>query len=228
MLRILPLLLSVLGFAFLSGCATPPKVSLPYVWPDRSAPSLTSASHAAEIVKVTDSREDRSLDKFLEENPTDSLRKALAAELVASGAFLRIATSPEANPIPTTIEADLHEMSWSVPNYKSMVQTAFVASFLTGGLGGLAYGSTETPVVGHAVVALKIIEQPTGRVILDRTFEGTEEEHMAKLKCDTLQTRAHVMAAALKKALVSASQAVESIENPVQSSSARQLSYSAR
>lgn len=210
---------SILGLAFLSGCATTPqKISLPYVLPGKPS-AVPSTAQAAKITKVTDSREDRSLDNLLAEAPVDSVRKALAAELVGAGAFSQVSISDETNAPAIDIEADLHEMSWMVPNHKGMVQTAFWTSFLTGGLGGLAYGSTDTPVYGHAVVKLKLTEHATGHTILDQAFEGREEEHMAKLKCDTPNTRSQVMAAALKKALSGAAQKIASIEKAPSSTS---------
>lgn len=167
------------------------------------------AGPSAEITTVQDTREDRSLDEFLSEKPVDFVRKALAAEFVDCGTFANVGllagTPPTADLL---IEANLREMSWAVPNHAGMVKTAFWTSFLTGGLGGLAYGSTDTPVYGHASIHLKLTQRATGLVVLDQTFDAVHEEHMAKLKCDSLETRARVMALALKAVLVKAAKAI--------------------
>lgn len=198
-------LVFALAGLLIGGCATAPRtVQLPYAFPV-GTPTAAAAAPTAEIVSVTDSREDRSFDRFMNEQPTEILRKALAAELEAGGAFSRVAR--QGAPIggaAVTIDVVLHDLSWAVPNHEGIVKTAFWTSFLTGGLGGLAYGATDTPVFGHAVVALKITERASGRVILAEKLDAVHEEKTAKLKCDSLETRARVMAAALKAVLLKA------------------------
>lgn len=205
---------------FLGGCTAgkPPSIALPYAM---SAMGTAAAERpAAEITTVRDSREDRTLDSFLKEPPTRSVEQALAAELTAGGGFSKVSTHTEP-PATILIEADLREMSWAVPNHQGMMKTAFWTSFLTGGLGGLAYGATDTPVFGHAVVALKITERGSGRILLEQSFDAMHEEKMAKLKCDSLETRARMMAQALKLVLVKATQAVAKIPPPAVGESAK-------
>lgn len=195
------------------GCATQrPVVTLPYAMPALgTAPAKAAVNRTAQIGTVTDTREDRSLDMFLSEPPVDFLRKALAAELVAGGAFAQVGTASGETPNPSlVVTLELRELSWAVPNHAGMVKTAFWTSFLTGGIGGIAYGSTDTPVFGRAVVAVKLTEPGTGRIVLDQAFDALHEEHTIKLKCDSLETRARVMAAALKAVLVKTTQALAS------------------
>jgi hypothetical protein len=202
----------VLGAALLalaSGCATNRKpVQLPYTFPTRATASPDAP--AAEIANVTDTREDRSLDMFLSERTPDFLRKAFAAEFEAAGTFARVAITSGAatGPAPLVIDLALKDVSWAVPNHEKMVKTAFWTSLLTGGLGGLAYGSTDTPVFGHAALVVKVTERSSGRVLFNETVETLHEEKMAKLKSDTLGARSQVMAAALKGTLVKAAGAV--------------------
>jgi hypothetical protein len=188
---------------FFGGCATkPPVISLPYEMPATSMGSNVASASGAEIDIVQDTRADRSLDMFLSERPSDLLRRALAAELISTGVFPTVAPEASASsPSRFIIEVNLCDVSWAVPNHDRMVKTAFWTSFLTGGIGGIAYGSTDTPVYGHAVVSLKLWDRVNGKVLLEQTFDATHEEHKAKLACDTLQTRAQVMALALKDVL---------------------------
>ena len=204
----IPLLAALL---LAGGCATTRQpIQLPYAFPAavKPAPAAASVAPTAEIVQVTDTREDRSLDMFLNERPTEFLRKALAAELEAAGAFARVALhEPTPAAAPIAIDLELKDLSWTVPNHKAMVKTAFWTSLLTGGLGGLAYGSTETPVFGHAVLVVKITERASGRVLFSDKIETLHEEKMAKLKSDSLETRARMMAAAMKTTLTKATAA---------------------
>lgn len=201
-----PLRFSVVGLlilaAFFSGCASAPKkIQMPYALPAAPAVAAT-ATPEAEVTAISDKRQDRSIDAYLEESPVELLRKALAAELQAGGAFASVTAQAAQPAAPLTIEVELRDLSWAVPNHKAMIQTAFWTSFLTGGLGGLAYGSTDTPVFGHAALVLKITDRATGKVLFNETLDVVHEEKMAKLKCDTPTTKAKVMAAALKAALI--------------------------
>jgi hypothetical protein len=196
--------------AFASGCAANRQpIQLPYPMPAMGQATTSAATPTAEIVTVTDTRVDRSLDMFLSERPDDFLRRAVAAELEAGGAFAHVtpkAATPSAAAVG--IDLELKDLSWAVPNHEGIVKTAFWTSFLTGGLGGLAYGSTDTLVFGRAVIALKVTERAGGQVIFNETVDAMQEEKIAKLKCDTLETRSRVMAVALKKVLTKATQAV--------------------
>jgi hypothetical protein len=191
---------------FLGGCATQrPAIALPYEFPATGSPA--AGLPTARVTTVTDHREDRTLDPLLSDKPVELVQKAIEAELAAKGVYAFTSSGNE-SAFAIHIAADLREMSWAVPNHSKMVKTAFWTSFLTGGIGGLAYGSTDTPVFGRAVVHLKLTEPSTGRVVLDQAFDAVHEERMAKLKCDLPQTRARMMAAALKAALVKATAAL--------------------
>lgn len=192
----------------LGGCAhQPTTVALPYEAPVMGATAQTSRP-AGLLTGVQDARQDWSLDSFLKEPVADFTRRMLAAELVANGAFASVQEKPGDVSGGVLIEASLGELSWMVPNHSRMVKTAFWTSFLTGGLGGLAYGATETPVFGHAAIHLKLTDRATAKVLLDQSFDAVHEEHIAKLKSDTLETRTRVMGAALKATLVKAAKAV--------------------
>ncbi len=198
----------ILGWALgLGGCAhQPTTVALPY-----EAPVVGGTDHGSRpiglLTGVKDARPDWSVDSFLKEPVADFTRRMLAAELVASGAFANVQEKPGDVSGGIQIEASLGELSWMVPNHSRMVKTAFWTSFLTGGLGGLAYGATETPVFGHASLHLKLTDRTTSKVLLDRSFDAVHEERIAKLKSDTIETRTRVMGAALKATLVKAAKA---------------------
>lgn len=193
------------ALAFFSGCAGGPKVvPFPYAMP--MAAAAAPQQPAAAIQTVVDRRADRSLDPFLAEPPVELVKQAVAAEFASAALFSHVATEPA--PARIGIAVELLDLSWAVPNHDRMMKTAFWTSFLTGGIGGLAYGSTETPVLGHASIHFKVSDQTTGRALFDDTVEAVHQEKMAKLKCDTLETRANIMAAALKDALTKAATAI--------------------
>jgi hypothetical protein len=195
----------IVAALFISGCASSRQiVRLPYEMPASRTTVASLTAPSAIITTVGDARDNLLLNQFLDEPPTDFLRKALAAELLSSGAFSQVTPRPEGAPPHRenfVIEMELRDVSWAVPNHGKIVKTAFWASFLTGGIGGLAYGSTETPVYGHAAIGVKLTARATGKVLLDETLEATCEEKAAKLKCDTPTTQSRVMAAALRNAV---------------------------
>ena len=194
---------------FLSGCATNRAiVSLPYTMPALGDDTPSPSSEYTGAIKVIDYRQERSVDMFLSEPVDEFVTKALEAELSSIGAFASILPQGSRPAPDYLVEIYLHEITWAVPNHKGMVKTAFWTSFLTGGVGGLIYGSTDTPVFGHVSVDLKIKESSTNTIVLEESLEGLHEEKIAKLKSDTLTTKARVIAMALKNALVKASRRI--------------------
>jgi hypothetical protein len=202
----------IVAALFLSGCASSRQiVRLPYEMPASGTVVASAAAPSAIITTVSDSRDNLLLNQFLEEPPSDFLRKALAAELRSTGALSQVTPRPESAPPHRedfVIEMELRDVSWAVPNHDKMAKTAFWTSFLTGGLGGLAYGSTGTPVYGHAAIGVKLTDRATGKVFFDETLDAVYEEKIAKLKCDTPTTQSRVMAAALKSAIKKTAAAV--------------------
>ena len=204
-IRRLPLTLVFVALvAFAGGCAANRQlIQLPYEMP--AVGTANASAPTAEVVNVSDAREDRGVDGFLQDRPAEFVGKAVMAELESAGLF----QAPKANTQAAMhIDVRLNDLSWAVPNHDSMMKTAFWTSFLTGGLGGLAYGSTDTPVFGRASLNLRITERATGKVYFDDKIEVVHQEKMAKLKCDTPKTQAHMIAAALADAMAKMKTAV--------------------
>lgn len=190
-----PALLLIFTVALLSGCAStaPRTVALQ----TRATGVAATAPQTAKEVKiaVTDSRADRALDAILTKPARDEVVDALRIALRDSKA---LSVREEAT-AAWEINGTLVRLEWFVPGYKAMIKKAFAASFLTGGLGGLAYGSTSTRVEGHATVRLSVL--CAGREVFAREYAGRHEENTAKLKCDTMETRARVAGLALSDAI---------------------------
>jgi hypothetical protein len=61
---------------------------------------------------------------------------------------------------------------------------------------------------------VRVTDRATGKIVFNDKVDALHEEKIAKLKCDSLETRARVMATALKTVLVKATQAVLKARSP--------------
>jgi hypothetical protein len=200
-LWLLPLF-GVLG----TGCVSkPPKAVLPYAWPETPAASATAvpAKPTATLTTMEDRREDRVLEAFLAEPMPETIKRILAAELTHENIFSSVSLpgGTGAGKADFELGVIVEDVSWAVPHYERMLQTAFWTSFLTGGVGGVAYGSTNTPVFGRAAFTLTATRATDHRVVFQKRVEALHEEKMAKFSSDTLNTRLHMTSTALKKAM---------------------------
>ena len=109
------------------------------------------------------------------------------------------------------IHSTLKQLDWEVPKHDSLVAKTFALSFLTGGIGGLAYGSTSISVYGHVKLQCRVEAQPSGGVLIDREYQGEAVESRAKLACDVPDTRRAIVAAALRDAVQKFVKDLESI-----------------
>lgn len=183
----IPLLLIAIT-ALLSGCANGPakKATLPITPTQFRASTETKTAQVA--ISVEDKRADNSLDAILELPADQQLTQALQAAIVQSKLLSENATSKDA----LDISVSMNKLEWFVPGYKAMIKKAFATSFLTGGLGGLAYGSTDTEV--HGLCELTITVKWNGEALLTKTYSDAHIEKMAKLKCDSMQTKSRMAA----------------------------------
>jgi hypothetical protein len=193
MSKILVGLFSIL--ALLSGCATgaPRTIAL------QTKPTAYAAARPIQVsaiqIEIADQRSDRSLDPILAKRASDAAADAIRAALLASKLAV---IEPGATQV-LEVRGALGKLEWLVPGYQAMLKKVFATSFLTGGIGGLAYGSTSTPVEGHA--SLQIAVSREGREILQREYIGTHQETTVKLKCDTMETKSRVAGSALSAAI---------------------------
>ena len=180
--------------ALLAGCASAPKpVALQTKATVYSASTTTKVAEVR--IAVSDERADRTLDPILEKSASDAVADALRKALIDSKLAL-VSTDSSAK---WEIQCKLTRLDWVVPDYKAMLKKVFATSFLTGGIGGLAYGSTSTPVQGNAVLRLRVVK--AGQEVFTHEYIGFSEEKLAKLKCDTMETKSRVAGAALSDAI---------------------------
>lgn len=100
-----------------------------------------------------------------------------------------------------SVQGTLTELAWEVPNYEKKVGTAAAVSFLTGGVGGVIYGSTGTDVNGRAKVHFKVSRKGLSDPVLDKDYSGSVTERKAKFSCDTPSTYREIAAKALRKVI---------------------------
>ncbi len=195
------LLVAMLGL----GCATKPnKVRLPYEWPENTAiTAMPASAPTANIASVLDTREDASIDMYLEEPFADTIRAIIAAELTQSRVFSSVAPRSISDATPAEFELGVvvEDASWMVPNYDRILKTAFWTSFMTGGIGGVAYGSSSTPVFGRAALSVTATRTSDRTIVFQQRVEAIHEEKMAKLSSDTLTTRLRMISIALKRTM---------------------------
>lgn len=166
------------------------------------------AEHAqlvAVVMPVIDQREDgKEIDQIFADNPLQKIQKIIKEELIHSGYFSEVILLQEDQP---TDDADisfvpqLSKMQWLVPDYDEMLGKTFIISILTGGIGGIAYGSGETDVIGEMHLKLEMIDIESKQVIHDKTYVGHFSQKMKKLNCDSPETKATVIGKSLKNAM---------------------------
>lgn len=132
----------------------------------------------------------------------DCLDSVLVKELEGAGVFKKVTLNT--NGIAADqylLEPTLVDLRWEVPDYGRKVATAFTISLLTGGLGGVGYGSTGTDVFGHVTLRVKLTDTRRQWVILERDYEATAKDNRSKFSCDTPNTYREMAARALKVAI---------------------------
>lgn len=125
----------------------------------------------------------------------DCLNPVVVKELDGSGLFSSVELNT--NEAPKTgylLTCKINELRWEVPNYDHLLDTVGVVSFLTGGVGGVIYGSTDTDVLGHAEIRFSLTNLDSGEMLLNRDYAATITEKKAKLRCDTPATYREVAA----------------------------------
>lgn len=184
--------------AFLtSGCVT--RKPLPYQF-SQPLPPITHGPELA-IAPTKNSRVAKdNMDKVL--YVPGCLDGVLLKELEGAGIFKSVTLNT--NGIAADqylLEPSLVDLRWEVPNYNSKLATAFTVSLLTGGIGGLAYGSTGTEVLGHATVHVKLTDVRQKQIILERDYQASSKDKRSKFNCDTPTTYREMAAAALKEVI---------------------------
>jgi len=176
------------------GCASGPRTTTLQIKPTiYSAPSPSQVSELK--IEILDRRDNKSMDLILAGPPADTVKEAIKAALKES----KVIEVIPGNQPNLEITGVLDQLEWNVPDYDAMRGKAFAVSFLTGGIGGLAYGSTGTPVRG--IVRMRVSFARSGTFIMKGEYAGFYEEKLAKLKCDTMETKARIVGFAVSDAV---------------------------
>lgn len=120
-------------------------------------------------------------------------------EMESTGKFAKVVKADQQAPDNGfLLEANLLELNWDIPNHGQMEGTAFGLSLLTGGVGGIIYGSTKTTVYGHAQIAFKFSNLASNHIILEKQYSGEATNVVAKFNCDTPATGRRIAGEAVK------------------------------
>lgn len=176
-----------------SGCVS--QKPLPYgAVPKKMAPS----GPALTVLPIEDKRTAKDdLDKMLK--IPECVEVVLAQEMEGAGYFRSVNTAADGGATGYTLRVTLEDLRWEVPKYDALVGKTFGISLATGGLGGLIYASTDTPVLGHAALTM-VLASSEGEV-LNKRYVGAVQEERAKLSCDTPTTRREMAAKAVAEAI---------------------------
>jgi hypothetical protein len=192
-----------------SGCAT--KAAFFYPSPPAHESLISDAKRGPKpivvIVGVVDGRSDRDIDEAYEQNPIPEIQRILIRELEGVGVFKAVVArkegaAPEIEPNDFHVEARLDVLKWEVPDYGSKVFWAFTTSLLTGGIGGVIYGSSDTDVYGHSQMRIRLSSMKTGQSVIEKDYLGVAKEVMSKFKCDTPETKRSMVGKALQNLFV--------------------------
>ncbi|MDQ8182222.1 hypothetical protein [Pelagicoccus sp. SDUM812005] len=148
-----------------------------------SHPDRTPFAAKVLVEDIVDLREEKAIDPIFSAKPPQEIQRILEQELSDSGLF------SDQGELASTIriQTELVKFDWEVPGHDRKTRTAFTVSLLTGGLGGIAYGSSSTPVYGYVDLRVRVVDQ-SGSVILEKAYAAKTEEKMALLKSDTPKT----------------------------------------
>jgi len=204
-LKILIQLGLILVFAF--GCG-PAK----FVYKSPEIESPKGSGLVLAYRNVEDQREDRKIDEaYKSKNPVKDVERIIEEEIRSTGLFEKVFLVSEEqlndqsylkeNNVRFLMGSVLKELKWEVPKYGAKVTGAMAATFLTGLIGGLIYGSINTDVNGNIILKVSVTDVSTGKLYIDKEYVGRCTERKAMLSCDTPETKATVVGNSLKSAM---------------------------
>jgi len=172
------ILLAAVGL--LTGCVT--RQPFTYNYPPKS--NVTGSASLAALPATDRRAGTNELDKVL--FIPSGLDEIFIREIRSTGKFADVVrVNPLAPGKDFLLEASLLQLDWEIPKHDQMVGTAFGVSLLTGGVGGIIYGSTKTTIFGRAQIAFKVSNPVNNRIILEKQYSSEVSERVAKLNCDT-------------------------------------------
>jgi hypothetical protein len=188
---------------FLNGCAT----TTPFIYdhPKTAKPVVTELKIA--ITYPKDEREpNKEVDKMWSKNPVEDVAKVLEDEIRSTGLFRETVLINKGedektalNAVHMVLKTSLKELTWEIPNLKEQENKALVVSILTGGIGGLIYGSGSTDFYGKAKLRVILENREKKEVLLDKEYFSRAEEKMTRLKTDSAEERARIIGKAVKQ-----------------------------
>jgi hypothetical protein len=181
------------------GCATRQPFDYPY-----PAPAASKAgSGSLAIQAVVDHRGgSNELDKVL--FIPSGLDRIVDREVESTGRFantVQLTNGVARGNEDFLLDVTLRKLEWEIPNHDQMVGIVFGLSLVTGGVGGVIYGSTSTDVMGHAQIAFKLSRPSTGKVLLEREYTGDVQRRVTKFNCDTPKTGRRLAGAAVRNVM---------------------------
>lgn len=196
--------LAITLLVLLCGCGAT-KLPFNYTYSSRETPT---GNVVVALQGMRDNRADREIDKIYVNSPSTELNTILKEEISGTGLVKGIVVkdaSPSADELRSSganfvVIPVLKDLKWEVPGYDAIKTLAFTTSFLTGGVGGVIYGSTSTDVYGMAELSVRVIDLNSADVI-DKAYTGRIEDRKAKLVCDTPGTKNEMVTRALKEAV---------------------------
>ena len=188
----------------LCGCGAA-KLPFTYTYSSRETPA---GNVVVALQSIRDNRTDREIDKIYANSPSNEVNTILKEEISGTGLVKSVVvkdSSGSADDLRSSganflVIPVLKELKWEVPGYDTIKTLAFTTSFLTGGVGGMIYGSTSTDVYGIAELSIRIVDVNSTDV-LDKAYTARIEDRKAKLVCDTPGTKSEMVGRALKEAV---------------------------
>lgn len=196
--------LAIILLVVFCGCGAT-KLPFTYTYSSRETPT---GDVVVALQGIRDNRTDREIDKIYANSPSNELNTILKEEISGTGMIKSVAvkeSSGSADDLRSSganfvVIPILKELRWEVPGYDTIKTLAFTTSFLTGGVGGMIYGSTSTDVYGIAELSIRVVDVNSADV-LDKAYTGRIEDRKAKLVCDTPGTKSEMVGRALKEAV---------------------------
>jgi len=137
------------------------------------------------------------VDRMWDNNLIMDIDRIIKEEIINTG-LVKDIVSVDDNNNRITLYSTVKELAWEVPNYDAMIRNTFLISVATGGLGGLAYGSTDCDFYGKAKVLLLLTDKESKNNILEKEYYYRAEEKIIKLKADSTNERARIIGIAFK------------------------------
>lgn len=174
------------------------------------------AKPSLRIAEVRDMRSDRAIDGHLVEHPEQALTTILRREIASTGAFSEVVPADNPNggdpPAPNggdppadsnalpgphwALEAQLLEFDWHMPYFWVKKIGSGVVGLAFGWAGALVSIAMPTTVSGESKMRLVVRDLDSGRVLLDKTYQGAHEEWDLLIKADWPSAQSHMVSKA--------------------------------